>query len=379
MRLGVCGEKEAAGFFEQNISALQNGAAAPDRAGDIDSALSGGAHYCIVKKPKRDDTVGTLPECLFSETEASYLKRAGAILDFTGIFRARSPYLKTAFTIAEENYMTALFYAVRFRTTKREKDFAFAADCLGRALHGIADAAAIPHCVGKRYVGKKSYHYRFEAFADSFPFPDGTAVPSEETARVLAEVKQRFCDDSFRGSFVRHTAEALAVRSAKRFYSGQETVEKQCVSSVLSDTADACAALMLLFYLEMTSFGSMAELLLKKEPSCLVPCVDRNQNSSDCFLVGVCGAKRKDAIPVKITLCDDFPAFSIRPLSGNKRTVRMFSGCFRIVRAGAGKFYITVSKYDFKRILRFRKKSVCTSVFLPYRQDSYVVFFQPEK
>lgn len=374
-RLAGCGEKEAASFFAFHMTLLKQGATAPDRAGDIDSAFSGGAHYGIVKKkqalPAADRSFAA---CLLSEREASYLKRAGMLLDFTGVLRERSPYLKTACTIAEENYTTALFYAVRFRNSGEVRDIAFAAECLGRALHGIADSAAIPHCIGKRYFGKRSYHYRFESLASSVSFSDRDPKRFSGTGEILSKLRTKVQNASFRGDFVRRTSETLALRSAALYYSGKETTEKSVIEGILSDTADACAAILFLFYSEMKRCRRIADVLLEEEPGEHAGGASSGQEEN-LFLIGAYGSEKKETFPVKLSFCDAFPAFLILPQEAERKRNRVFFNRFRVVRSGRGKFYITVSGRKFRKILRIGKRAPYAAAFRPDENRSFVTFY----
>lgn len=395
LRLALCGETEAAAFFSGVEDGLREGAAAPDRSGDPDSALSGGAHYCLVPRAWRQAENGALADGLFAEEPpAPYLKRAGALWDVTGVLRARSPYLKSAFTIAEENYMTALFYAVRFRTGgEQARDLAFAADCLGRALHGLSDAAAIPHCVGKRYIGKGSYHYRFERFAaEHMPFREKGSL-SPETGFLLQTVRSRSGDASFCGSFIRRAASTLAVRSARRYGKERTAVREASVCAVLSETADACAAVLLLFFLEMTATRSVPELLTGREDAPdgspegrELPERERPfqgdgpaRGETICLSVLQPGEDPGKGVRVRLSLCDDFPAFTVSPAAAGGRSCRAFSGRFRIVRSEAGRFYITVSRRGFRRILRIGRAKVRTAPFFPEKRKSFVEFCKTER
>ncbi len=327
-------------FYYRDL--IINGAVAPDNVGDIDFDLTGGAHYCIPTKKR------------LNKNSVPYCKRAG--------FSPFSKYMKSACTIAEENYTMAVLYAVNFKKSGRLSDIDFAYDCIGRAIHALSDAASVPHSTGKRMLGKKSFHYNYEKKGKKIGNTDFAGKEKQffEAACLSAGIKDAVELLDYgkipEGNFVRALVCYLSMSANSEYYrtkngEREALLEDSSVNNILCKACAAVAVMLVCFDKDVCFYENIGEFVTGKKD---------NTDNCDVFKASVYGKKKAGfSSEISLRLRAEFPSFE--------------KG-FRLARSESFLFYITDEKSRFKRIFTIRRGELIRTVFAPGKKSSFVKF-----
>ncbi len=170
------GYSEASDFYKSYADIILSYTQKPDHKGDIDKG-KGWHYYCIT----------TVNGDRLEKTPSGYLKSGKNLM-------SPSQYARTARTIFEDNYQSALtFYAMG----EKERAMEFVARC----VHMLADICCTPHTTNLTLTSvKNSKHKRYEYFTSGI-FSDFVAqYAPEEMYELLAE-------DELFGNIINETAE----------------------------------------------------------------------------------------------------------------------------------------------------------------------------